>query len=157
MAGLHFTVTAPDQTITGGSPGDSKTLIRLISPSVVMLRLTEWGVSFQGTGNNDEPLRIQLAFCSTESIGGTSAVTPTATVPIPSGHSVQSTAQTNFSTEPATVVPLINEVPLHPQLGATFPFSIDKPLVIGPGVGLCIRVVDPSDTVDCTPHFAAEE
>lgn len=143
--------SAQGQDISTGT--STKTILQVVAPANQALRLTEIGVSFQGTNNTNEPINVELVRQTTA--GTMSAVTPTK-LDDDVAMSVQATAQKTATVEPTTT-DVVKSWAVHPQTGLVYNFNDMAPVIVKGGGRMAIRVNTPANSVDCNAYINWEE
>lgn len=151
MAARFCSAEAKDVS-TGTS---TKTVLQLVAPANQALRITEVGISFQGTNNTNEPINVELVRQSTAGSGG-AAVTPTK-LDDDVAMAVQATAQKNITAGTETSGDILKSWAVHPQTGLVYTINDLAPVIVKGGGRLGIRVNTPANSVDCTSYINWEE
>ncbi len=132
MAGNRFKgVTDP---ITTGT--SAKTLLQIIAASHHKVKIDEISVSFNGTSNTAEPIRVDVLRQTT---GGTMSSLTLRKDPDDWDETIQTTAQHTSTSEPTAGDVLLTEY-VHPQQGYTWQAPFGREIIIGGGDRLGIRV-----------------
>lgn len=153
MAGLNGTLS----TLYTGSPeiplvaATAKTVLYLAAPSNHRVKVTGFGVFFDGTNTAAAPVVVKVVRCS--------AGTFTALTAVPSGHIGSETLQVsggcNASAEP-TITTTLDIILVHPQQGYEVKYPMGQELIV-PG-GERIGIVCTADAaVNVTAKFTFEE
>lgn len=133
MAGNRFkAVTAPISTGTA-----AKTLLQIVAASNHKVKIDEISISFNGTSNTAEPIRVDVLRQTT---AGTMSSLTLVKDPDDWAETIQTSAQhTATGTEPTSGDILLTEY-VHPQQGYTWQAPFGREIIIGGGDRLGIRV-----------------
>jgi len=138
--------------ITSSGTG-TLTLVQVQSASATTLKITEIGVTFQGTDTAGEPIQVEVL--RQTSAGTASSLTPVLVEGTNSG-TIQSTAQDTFAAEP-TAGDVLKRWHIHPQQGIVYqPLGAEGFTVPAAGY-IGIRVVAPATAVDVAAYIEFEE
>jgi hypothetical protein len=130
-----------------------KTIIQVIAAANHALLVHEWSVSFKGVSTTGTPILVEVLRQTT---GGTmSSLTPVKDPNDDSDETLQVTAQHTATAEPTAGDVLKKEL-VHPQTGYTWQAPFGKPIKVGGGDRLGIRVTSAAD-VNCVARFSGEE
>lgn len=105
------------------SAATAKTILSVINAANSLVRVIEFGVSFDSVTSNAEPVTVELGF-NTEATAGTA----TSHTIVQSGgptRTVQATAKRNFTVEP-TVITVFKRWLVHPQSGLVIQFPLGR-------------------------------
>jgi len=139
--------------ISGVATGTSaKTMIQLIAAANHAIKITEFGVSFNGVNNTHEPILVDLLRQTT---AGTMSSLTLVKADDSGGDTLDTTAQHTATAEP-TGSDVLRSLYVHPQTGAVVPVTDDAPIIVGAGDRLGLRVTAAND-VSCAAHIAFEE
>lgn len=151
MAARYSVETTADVALTAAT---AKTVLNVIAGANALVRLIEFGVSFDGVSSTAEPATIELC-SSTQATAGTS----TSQTPIQTGgptRTVQATGARNYTAEP-TVLTVLKRWLVHPQAGIVMQFPLGRePEQVTTADGLCLRVTAPA-TLNCQGYLEFEE
>jgi hypothetical protein len=124
------------------SAATAKTIVNVINGTNALIRITQLGVSFDGTSATAVPVVVELCKSTQAGAGTSTAFTiiqergPTRTV--------QATAAVDYSAEP-TVLTVIRTWLVHPQSGITVPFYPGREPEQTTSVNaLCLRCTAPA-------------
>jgi hypothetical protein len=121
------------------SAAASKTVLQLAAPLNQRVKVTGWGVFFDGTSVTAEPVQVRLLRQS--SAGTMSGVTP-AGINIFT-ETIQSSALFNASVEPVAA-DVLDVIEVHPQSGYEVKFPLGCEVIIPGGGRLGIECTSPS-------------
>jgi hypothetical protein len=150
MAGVRFKART-DPIATGTS---AKTLLQLVAAGNHGILIEEISVSFRGTSNTAEPIRVDVLRQTSAGTMGTSSSTIVKD-PDDSDETLQTTRQDTASAEPTAGDILLSEA-VHPQQGYTWTFPFHARLKVGGGDRLGIRVTAAAD-VNAMVRVTGEE
>lgn len=146
MAGLPFIAESAEQALLAATV---KSIIRVISPTNIRVKLLGWGVYFDGVSATEAPVEVRVTTGSS-STAGTFATTlgaPDANGSIGpldgSGGTIASTAYVGSSAEP-TVAGILDIAEVHPQGGFTQMYEKLKEPVIGGDSFIIIECTAPA-------------
>lgn len=149
-AGYSVETTA-DVALTAAT---AKTILSVINAANALIRITEFGVSFDGTSATAEPVTIEL--CSSTQAG---AGTNTSQSPIQMygpTRTVQATGARNYTAEPTTLTVLKRWL-VHPQTGIEMQFPLGREVEqTTTADALCLRCTAPA-TVNAQGYINFEE
>lgn len=152
MAARYVVTVAADAALTATV---AKTILNVINAANSLIRITEFGVSFDGIAADAEPVLIELCK-STQATAGTAGSSPS---PVQVGgptRTVQATAGEDYSAEP-TALTAIRKWMVHPQTGIVVQFPLGRePEQITTADGLCLRLTAPA-IVNATGYIEFEE
>ena len=151
MAGLRAVATTEGEIALAA--GTAKTILQLVAPTNQRLRLTGFGVFFDGVSSTAEPVQVEL-------LTQTSAGTSSAGTPVkdgdPGSETLQGTSRITITAEP-TAGNVLRRYEIHPQGGGLERvLSYDEQINIPGGTRLGIRCTAPA-TVNATGHMTYEE
>lgn len=151
MAAGYSIETTADVALTAAT---AKTVLSIINGSNALIRLTEFGISFDGTSATAEPATIELML-STQAGAGTSTSQTPVQVYGPT-RATQSTGARNFSAEP-TALTCIKRWLVHPQTGIELQFPLGRePEQTTTADAMVLRVTAPA-TLNCQGYMCWEE
>lgn len=132
----------------------AKTILSVISAANALNRITELGVSFDGTSVTAEPVTVELCY-STQATAGTTTSHTIAQSRGPT-RTVQATAARNYTAEP-TVLTVLKRWLVHPQTGLVVqsPLGRETEQVVTADA-LCIRCTAPAN-VNAQGYMEFEE
>lgn len=134
--------------------GGAKTVIQVVAPSNIRVKILGWGVGFDGILTTGQPVQVRLLRQTTA--GTMSALTPVNTNSV--AETIQSTAQQNATAEP-TAGNVIWIGAVHPQQGIVlqYPYG-SEPIIAGGGrVGLEVNVQAGQSAVNARAYMICEE
>lgn len=152
MAGLNFAAVCPENSFSTSL----KTMLVVLAPTNQKVKLKEWAVSFIGTNNAAQPVKVQLyTITSGGSLGTGTSVTMQKMNPSDS-ETVQTTGNCNCSAEPSGTKNVLMEEEVHPQTGYTWqaPFGGEVVLAGGKWLGLCVTA---AAGTSCAARLLLEE
>jgi hypothetical protein len=136
------------------SAATAKTILNVINAANGLIRITELGVSFDGTSSSAEPVTVELC-SSTQGAAGTSTSHTIVQCRGPT-RTVQATAARNYTAEPTTLT-VIRRWLVHPQTGIVVQFPLGRePEQVTTADGLCIRCTSPA-AVNAQAYIEFEE
>lgn len=150
MSGVRFSART-DPIATGTS---AKTLLQLVAASNHGVLVDEISISFAGTNNTNAPIRVDVLRQTTAGTMTTSASTIVKD-PDDSDETLQTTRQDTATAEPTAGDILMTEY-VHPQTGYTWQAPFGRPIKIGGGDRLGIRVTAAND-VNAVVRVRGEE
>lgn len=119
------------------SPSTAKTVLSVIAGTGAPIKVTELGVSFDGTSSAATPVLVELC-ASTEAGAGTA----TSQTPVQVGgptRTVQANGKRNFTAEP-TVLTTLKRWRIHPQAGLVLQFPLGRePMQVTGGRAMVLR------------------
>lgn len=140
MAAGYTVETNGDIALTAAT---AKTIMSGITAANSLLRLTEFGVSFDGVSATAEPVTVELC-SSTQATAGTSTSHTIAQCRGPT-RTVQATGARNYTAEP-TVLTVLKRWLAHPQTGLVIQFPLGRePEQVTGGRALCLRCTAPAN------------
>ncbi len=149
MAGLICVAQVTEVAVGGAS---NLTVLQVAAPANQRLKLKRWGVFFDGTSGNQEPVVVSLK--RQTSAGTMSSLTP---VKQSAGsETVQSTAAHTATAEP-TAGDTIDVAEVHPQSGYEVLIPFDMPIEIPGGGRVGIHCTNPGDAIHATAKLVFEE
>lgn len=116
-----------------------KTVAQLVAAANHRVAVTELEISFNGTTNTNEPVRVDV-------VRQTDAGTSTALTPVKRGdfgETLQTTARHTATVEPTTT-DVIKSFLVHPQQGWAWQARLDDPIDVPGGTRLGVRVLAPA-------------
>ena len=137
------------------SAATAKTVVSVVRSANIPIRITELGVSFDGTSGTAEPVVVELC-SSTQAGAGTAGSTPTPVQTSGATATASATGALNYSAEP-TVLTVLKTWLVHPQTGIVLQFPLGRePQQNTTSDALCIRCTAPA-TVNCRAYLEFEE
>lgn len=153
MSGVHFWMSNPPVPL---SAGVTKYVWRMVTAANHRALVHQIGVSFNGTGPNDDP--VTVGWCSGANQGSATNL-PAGGVPRridwDMSESIRTSMGYNLSSPPASPV-LLKQWFVHPQGGSTTILPLNRPLIVPGGDFYFIRCNAPQ-AVDCIVTVWAEE
>ena len=132
----------------------AKTILNAINAANALLRIVEFGVSFDGVAAAAEPVTVELC-SSTQATAGTSTSHTIVQIRGPT-RTVQGTAQRAYTAEP-TVITVLKRWLVHPQTGIVLQFPLGRePEQVVTADGLVIRCTAPA-TLNAQGYIEFEE
>lgn len=151
MAAGYTVETTADVALSAAT---AKTILSVINAANSLIRIVEFGVSFDGTSATAEPVTIELC-SSTQATAGTS----TSQTPIQCrgpNRTVQATGARNYTAEPTTLTVLKRWL-VHPTSGIVLQFPLGRePEQVTTSDALCLRCTAPA-TVNAQGYIEFEE
>lgn len=117
----------------------AKTIIQLVAPANHRVKITNWGVYFDGVSETAAPVEVVLMRQTTA--GTMSSLTPVQKRPV--AETVQSTAQHTATAEP-TSSDIIDMIEVHPQTGYEKIYTPGQEVVIAGGGRVAIVCTAPA-------------
>jgi hypothetical protein len=149
-AGYTIETTA-DVALTAAT---AKTILSFLAAANALIRLVEFGVSFDGTSATAEPATIELCG-STEGAAGTSTAQTPVQMRGPT-RTVQGSGKRNFTAEPTTLTCWKRWL-VHPQTGIEMQYPLGRePEQITTADAMCLRVTAPA-TLNAQGYMEVEE
>jgi hypothetical protein len=152
MAGLLVGVQCPESAFSTST----KTMLVIKAPTNQRLKVKEWSISFIGTSNTAQPIRVEVYNIAT----GGSLGTGTGAVINKVNPSDQETPQTtgNYacSAEPSGTMNIIFTEEVHPQQGYTWQAPYGNEIGVQGGTWFGIRVTAAAGT-SCAVRLIVEE
>ena len=148
MAGV-FGVAQTVQIATGTS---EKTLLQIVAAANHGIRITGWGISFEGTSPTGTPIEVKISRQTTA--GTMSSLTPVKKRDS-DGDTLDTTAQHTATAEP-TEGDIVRKMLVHPQGGYSEHFPLGAEIFVGAGDRLGLIVTSAAD-VDAVGFFDFEE
>jgi len=118
----------------------ARTVIQMVAPANHRVVLTGWGVYFDGTSANAEPVQVEIVLQTTA--GTMSALTP-AKKDTSLPETLLTTAQHSASAEPTTT-DVLDVIECHPQGGYEKAAPLMTEIVVGGGKRIGIRCTAPA-------------
>lgn len=137
------------QVTTGTS---AKTLLQLVAASNHAVKIDEISISFNGTSNTAEPIKVDVLRQTT---AGTMSSLTLVKDPDDWDETIQTTAQHTATAEPTASDVLLSEH-VHPQQGYTWQAPFGREIKIGGGDRLGVRVTAPA-SVSAIVRVSGEE
>lgn len=151
MAAGYTVETTADVALSAAT---AKTIMMVINAANGLIRICEFGVSFDGTSASAEPVTVELV-SSTQAGAGTST-SHTIVQCRGATRTVQATAARNYTAEPTTLTVLKRWL-VHPTSGLTIQFPLGRePEQVTTADGLGIRCTAPA-TVNVQGYMEFEE
>lgn len=151
--GTTYTVAATADIAL--SAATAKTVASVINSSAGLIRVTEFGVSFDGTSGSAEPVTVELC-ASTQATAGTPGSTPTPVRISGATRTAQAATALNYSAEP-TVLTVLKTWLVHPQTGIVIQFPLGREPQQNTGSNaLSLRLTAPAN-VNCRAYLEWEE
>lgn len=151
MACGYSAVTGADVSCTS----TAATKIAVIGASSVVLTLTEFGISFDGTTAGNEPVLVELCLSDQTTAGTNTDLTPVQ-VYGPTRTALSDAKKDYTSTQPTTLT-AIKEWLVHPQSGIIVKEPLGRePQQVTASDAIHIRVTAPN-TVNCRAYICWEE
>lgn len=151
MAAGYIIETTGDNALAAAT---AETVLNIINAANGLIRLVEFGVSFDGTSATAEQVTVELCF-STQATAGTSTAFTPVQIRGPT-RTVQATAARAYSAEP-TVITVIKRWLVHPQLGIVIQFPLGRePEQTTTADGLLLRCTAPA-AVNVQAYMEFEE
>lgn len=136
------------------SAATAKTILSVINASNGLIRITEMGVSFDGTSSTAEPVTVEL-MSSTEAGAGTATAHTIVQLRGPT-RTVQATAKRAFTAEP-TALTVLKRWLVHPQSGIVIQFPLGRePEQVTTARALVLRCTAPA-TLNAQGYLEFEE
>lgn len=136
------------------SAATAKTILSVINASNALIRITEIGVSFDGTSATAEPVTVEL-MSSTQAGAGSSTSQSPVQIYGPT-RTVQATGARNFASEP-TALTAIKRWLIHPQTGIELQFPLGRePEQVVTADAIVIRCTAPA-VVNAQGYICFEE
>jgi hypothetical protein len=120
MSAGYTVETNGDVALTGAT---AKTVMSVINAANSLIRVTAFGVGFDGTSSTAEPVTVELCY-STQATAGTSTSHTIAQVR-GGTRAVQATAARNYTAEP-TALTVWQRWLVHPQTGLTVFYPLGR-------------------------------
>lgn len=137
-AGYSVETTA-DVALTAAT---AKTILSVINAANALIRITEFGVSFDGVSATAEPVTIELCSSTQAGAGTTTSQSPVQMYGPP--RTVQATGARNYTAEP-TVLTVIKRWLVHPQTGIEMQFPLGRePEQTTTADAICLRCTAPA-------------
>lgn len=136
------------------SAATAKTILSVINASNGLIRIVEFGVTFDGTSASAEPVTVEL--CSSTQAGAGTTTSHTIVQCRGPTRTVQATAARNYTAEPTTLTVLKRWL-VHPQAGIVLQFPLGRePEQVTTADALCLRCTAPA-TVNAQAYIEFEE
>lgn len=120
MAAGYSIETTGDQALAAAT---AETVLSVINASNALIRITEFGISFDGTSATAEPVTVELMSSTQAGAGTNSSQTPVQNYG--PTRTVQATGARNFSGEP-TVLTCLRRWLVHPQTGIEMQYPLGR-------------------------------
>jgi len=136
MADIKAITQTVEVALSAGVP---KTVLQIVAAANHKVKVSSWGVFFDGTSPTAEPVQVVL-------MRQTTAGTMSAATPVKKGtdaETLQTTAQYNATVEP-TAGDILDVIEVHPQSGYEKIFSFGDEIKIGGGGRLAIQCNAPA-------------
>lgn len=146
------TATTVDIALTAAT---AKTVLSVIGVANQIIRITEFGLSFDGTSATNEPVTVELCQMTEATSGTNTDQTPVQIYG--ETRTVQADSKKNYTAEPTVLTP-VKVWLVHPQTGIEmqFPLGREPMYTEGTTFGMCLRVTSPA-TVNCRGYIHWEE
>jgi len=152
MAGVRgIAAKATDEDLAAAT---AETVLQLVAAANHRVLVVEWGISFDGTVNTNEPVTVELLL---QTNAGTSSSLTVQKMNEGDNETLQTTALQDFAAEPTGTTIVAPPVLVHPQGGYTWQaggFVLPIPIIGGSRLGM--RCTAP-DAVNCRPYMIFEE
>lgn len=136
------------------SAATAKTILSVINAANALIRITELGVSFDGTSATAEPVTIELCSSTQATAGTTTSQSPVQLYG--ATRTVQATGARNYTAEP-TVLTVIKRWLVHPQTGIEMQFPLGRePEQVVTADAICLRCTAPA-AVNAQAYLQFEE
>ena len=149
MAAFQGVATTAEIALTAAT---AKTLLQLISPANHRVRLTGWGVFFDGVSPTAEPVQVRL-------LRQTTAGTMTALTPVKRDSGISDTLQTTAA-HTATAEPTAGDVlwagEVHPQAGYEVQYPWGNEIILAGSSRVGLEVTAPA-ALNARSFLAFEE
>lgn len=134
--------------------GAAKTLIQLVAPTNIRVKVLGWGVAFDGILTTGQPVGVRLLRQSTA--GTMSALTPVNLNSV--SETIQSTAQHTATAEP-TAGNVLFTGQIHPQQGIVIQYPYGQEIIVPGGgrLGLEVNIPAGQATLNARAHMHCEE
>lgn len=151
MSGGYTIETTADVALTAAT---AKTILSVINAANSLIRLTEFGVSFDGVSSTAEPVTVEL--CSSTQAGAGTSTSQTPVQLRGPTRTVQATGARNYTAEPTTLTVLKRWL-VHPQTGIVLQFPLGRePEQTVTSDALCLRCTAPA-TLNAQGYMEFEE
>jgi hypothetical protein len=152
MAGLQVAASCPESSFSTST----KTMLIIKAPTNQRLKIKEWSISFIGTSNTAQPIRVEgYNITSGGSLGtGTSAVLNKTN--LSDQESIQTTGSYALSAEPSGTKNIVFSEEVHPQQGYTWQAPYGSEIYVQGGTYFGIQVTAAAGT-SCTARLILEE
>lgn len=151
MSAGYTVETTADVALTAAT---AKTILSVINAANSLIRICEFGVSFDGVSGTAEPVTIEL--CSSTQAGAGTSTSQTPVQLRGPTRTVQATGARNYTAEPTTLTCLKRWL-VHPQTGLVMQFPLGRePEQVTTADALCLRVTAPA-TLNCQAYIEFEE
>jgi len=137
MADLRGTIEAGEIALSAAT---AKTIVQLVAASNHRVKVTRWGVFFDGTDVTEEPVQVEIVRQST---AGTSSANTPKKLDDSLAESLQTTARENCTAEPTTG-DILYRYNIHPQQGYETVYPFGQEIKVGGGGRLGIRCTAPA-------------
>jgi len=150
MAANTF-VGLPSSELSCFKNGASKTVLQLLAPSTMYVKILGWSIAFDGINVTSEPVYVE--FARQLSAGAMSAGLTTKLTHV--SELVQSSLFTDATEEPTkgSVIDVFN---IHPQAGIDVRYPEGECFLVEPNERVGIIVTTTND-INCTVKFICEE
>ena len=150
MAGVRFTA-AVDGVATGTA---KKTILQVTPAANHRVKVSEWGISFNGTTNTDAPIEVELV---RQTDAGTMTSLTLVKVNEDDGETLQTTAQHTSTSEP-TEGSVRKRSYIHPQGGMVWQAPFGQEIILtGSTSDRLALVVTAGVSVSCEAYMVCEE
>lgn len=139
MAGITVLAQTAEVALTAAT---AKTVLQIVAPTNQRLKVTRWGVYFDGTSTSAEPAQVELMVQTTA--GTMSSLTLLKVKPRGSSETIQSTAQHTATSEP-TASDIQDVAEVHPQGGYEVIYPIGQEREVAGGGRLGIKITAPAN------------
>lgn len=148
MAGVFGRAITAEVALTAAT---ARTVLQLVAAANQRVKVTSWGVFFDGVSVTAEPIVVALEKQTTA--GTMSALTPTKLTP--GSETLQTTAQHTATAEP-TSGSLIDRIEVHPQSGFQDNLPHGREILVAGGERLAVKCTAPAG-VNVVAKFEFEE
>jgi len=152
MAAIEFIATPGAEVAL--SAAVAKTVLQILAPTNQRVRILAFGIFFDGSVPNAEPVVVKLVRQTTAG-SGMATVTMVKTGPVAGSETLQTQGFHTATSEPTTT-DILDIFEIHPQAGVEKLFPLGREIVIAGGTRLGLVVTSPS-ALNCIPKIFGEE
>lgn len=135
MAGLLVDAVVSDVSLTATT---ARTVLSFTAPANHRVKILGYHVSFRGTSNTDEPVKVELGRITTD--GGTSSSLTLLKRHNGDDETIQSTARHSYTVEPTTYGDILISDRVHPQTQNIVYFPVGQEIPVKGGQIFGVRV-----------------
>lgn len=126
MAAFHGRITLDSTALVAAT---ARTVIQIRAPTNQRVRITSWGLYFDGTASTGQPVAVRILRQTT---AGTMTTGTVRKLDDSIADTLQTGAGTNATAEP-TASDVLQQLTIHPQTGHTMAYAFGQEPIVGAG------------------------